>query len=315
MSYSHLTTFERARIETLRANGLSIRAISNVLNRSPSTISRELKRNGKMDKYEAENAQAQYKQRRLKCAPAGKQCQEWIEIIEEKLVQTWSPEQIANTVLKGKLSFKTIYRWLYQGILMLTDHRVLRHKGKRQKPRETRGRFNVGTSISKRPQDVKKRESFGHWELDSVVSGRGKSKGCLATFIERKTRHYMAICMPDRTSDSMESAIRTLFNQLPEGAFLTATVDRGKEFSCFTKVEADLEIAVYFADPYSSWQRGSNENANGLLREFFPKATDLACLRQHEVDYVVGLMNHRPRRCLNWKTAHEAFHEEVLRLS
>lgn len=116
-----------------------------------------------MDKYEAENALAQYKQRRLKCAPVGKQCQEWIEIIEEKLVQTWSPEQIANTVLKGKLSFKTIYRWLYQGILMLTDHRVLRHKGKRQKPRETRGRFNVGTSISKRPQDVKKRESFENW--------------------------------------------------------------------------------------------------------------------------------------------------------
>ena len=104
---------------------------------------------------------------------------------------TWSPEQISHTVLKGVISFKTIYRWIYDGTILSGDLSCLRQKGKRRKPRETRGRFNIGTSIHQRPKEVKKRQTFGHWELDTVVSSRGKSKGCLATFVERQTRFYM----------------------------------------------------------------------------------------------------------------------------
>jgi transposase, IS30 family len=314
MSYQHLTTFERARIETLLDQGMSMRDIAKKLKRSPSTISRELKRNSKLDSYQPENAHQQYQQRKSNCGRTGKWSSELAEIIEEKLKLTWSPEQIIGRLFQGSLSFKTIYRWIYQGLLVQQDLNVLRHKGKRQKPRETRGRFNIGTSIRMRPKEVKKRESFGHWELDSVVSSRGKSKGCFATFVERKTRWYIALKMPNRSAGSMERAIQTIHNLFPSSAFQTATVDRGKEFACYSNVEEDLGIQVYFADPYSSWQRGSNENANGLLREFFPKKTDLAKVSSEELEKVLSLINNRPRKCLGWKTTHEAFQEELLHL-
>ncbi|WP_047982132.1 IS30 family transposase [Ornithinibacillus contaminans] len=314
MSYKHLTTFERARIETLYDQGKSIRTIAEKLERSPSTISRELKRNSQRGLYQSEKAQENYNERRLNCGRIGKWSLELAEVINEKLVLTWSPEQIVGRLFQGSISFKTIYRWIYQGLLVEQDLNVLRHKGKRQKPQETRGRFNVGTSITERPKAVRKRETFGHWELDSVVSSRGKSKGCFATFVERKTRWYIALKMSNRSATSMEQAIRTLNGQLPSGAFQTATVDRGKEFACYSAIEQDTDIQVYFADPYSSWQRGSNENANGLLREFFPKKTDLAKVSDKELENALSLINNRPRKCLNWKTTHEAFQEELLRL-
>lgn len=314
MSYKHLTTFERARIETLYDEGKSIRSIAEKLKRSPSTISRELKRNSQDGFYKSENAQKNYIDRRLHCGRIGKWSSELGDILNEKLKLTWSPEQIVGRLFQGSISFKTIYRWIYQGLLVNQNLNVLRHKGKRQKPQETRGRFNVGTSITKRPKKIRKRETFGHWELDSVVSSRGKSKGCFATFVERKTRWYVAFKMPNRTATSMEQAIQTLYKQLPTGAFQTATVDRGKEFACYNTIEQDTDIQVYFAEPYSSWQRGSNENANGLLREFFPKKTDLAKVSDEELENALSLINNRPRKCLKWKTTHEAFQEELLHL-
>lgn len=314
MSYSHLTTFERARIETLYEQGKPIRTIAEKLQRSPSTISRELKRNSQKESYKSEYAQEKYNERRLNCGRVGKWSPELAGIIHEKLNLTWSPEQITGRLFQGSISFKTIYRWIYQGLLVNQDLQVLRHKGKRQKPQETRGRFNVGTPIRKRPKEIRKRRTFGHWELDSVVSSRGKSKGCFATFVERKTRWFLAIKTPNRSARSMEQAIKTLNEQLPSGAFQTATVDRGKEFACYRTIEQDTDIKVYFADPYSSWQRGSNENANGLLREFFPKKTDLANVSNDELEGALSLINNRPRKCLNWKTTYEAFQEELLHL-
>lgn len=314
MSYQHLTTFDRARIETLKAEGTSIREIAQRLERSPSTISREITRNQSGDTYQSEKAHKTYISRRERCGRIGKWSSEIAGIINEKLEATWSPEQIVGRLFQGILSFKTLYRWIYQGKLNEGDLTVLRQKGKRQKPKETRGRFNIGTSISKRPKEIRKRSTFGHWELDSVVSSRGNSKGCLATFVERKTRWYHAIKMPNRTAASMEGSIRLLEKQLPQVAFKTATVDRGKEFSCYKTIEKELDIDVYFADPYSSWQRGSNENANGLIREFFPKKTDLAKISDYELEGALSLINRRPRKCLEWKSAHEAFQEELLRL-
>lgn len=153
--------------------------------------------------------------------------------LEEKLKATWSPEQITERFRVDGLpvvSFKTIYRWIYHGRLVRGLLHVLQHKGKRQKPTETRGTFAIGRSISDRPKEVRSRETFGHWELDTVVSGRGKSKGCVATLIERKTRLYTAILMPDRTALSMEIALGVAISQYPKGTFLTATVDRGSLF-------------------------------------------------------------------------------------
>jgi hypothetical protein len=150
---------------------------------------------------------------------------------EEKLERTWSPEQIAGRIKDTMPSFKTIYRWLYAGKMSQGNLTVLRQKGKRRHPRETRGRFNMGKSIKQRSKEVRKREQFGHWELDTVVSSRGQSKGCMATFAERKTRFYLAIKIPNRTALSMTQAVTQVVTNLPKGIFKTATVDRGKEFA------------------------------------------------------------------------------------
>ena len=313
MSYKHLNTFERTRIEILSKMGYSTRQIAQQLNRHHSTIARELKRNTQ-ETYQAELADELAGKRRLVCRCPEKKSEEVIQTIQHYLKLTWSPEQISNTVLKGVISFKTIYRWIYDGTILLGDLSCLRQKGKRRKPRETRGRFNIGTSIHQRPKEVKRRETFGHWELDTVVSSRGKSKGCLATFVERQTRFYVAVKIDNRSASEMYRAIRELYEHFPKDTFKTYTVDRGKEFACYSKIENDLKVPVYFADAYSSWQRGSNENANGLLREFFPKKTDLARVTEEEVNEALCLINQRPRKCLGWKTSFELFHEKLSHL-
>ncbi|MEK5478132.1 IS30 family transposase [Paenibacillus sp. FSL R5-0407] len=318
MSYSHLSIIERGQLETLHRLGWSTRAIGQHLGRHHSSIARELKRGRVKACYEAEAAQGSYRQRRVSCVPTGKFTPELAKDLQERLEQTWSPEQIAEKRRCESLSFvcfKTIYRWLYDGKLTVSETEVLRHKGKRRKPMETRGRFLVGTSIHQRPKEVRKRTTFGHWELDTVVSSRGQSKACAATFIERKTRLYLAIKMPDRTAHSMEVAFGVAASQYPQGAFKTATTDRGKEFACYNALENIHDIKVYFADPYSSWQRGSNENANGLLREFFPKGHDFATVSEEELAKAIRLINHRPRKCLGWKSAYEAFMDELSHLA
>lgn len=206
------------------------------------------------------------------------------------------------------VAFKTIYNWLYAGLIDL-DLSVLRRKGKSRQPKETRGRFRIGTSIAN-PKEVRNRETFGHWELDTVVSSRGKSKGCLATFLERKTRFYLALKIPDKTAKAMFSAIEQLCKLFPKETLKTFTSDRGKEFACYPLVE-NLGISFFFADAYSSWQRGSNENANGLLREYFPKKTDLAAISDEALNKASSDINHRPRKCLAYRTAYEALVDEL----
>jgi transposase, IS30 family len=319
MSYSHLSITERSQLALLYRLGWSVRAIATELKRHHSTIARELNRGFRAGEYHAEDAQKAYENRREQSAPKGKWTIDRAHYITEKLAQTWSPEQVTGRMSvdfpEQKVSFKTVYRWLYQGLLVKGDPAVLRHKGKRRGPVETRGRFNVGKSIRQRPKEVRTRESFGHWELDTVVSSRGKSKACVATFAERKTRLYLAVKMSDRTATSMEKAFNSIADVLPKGTFQTATVDRGKEFACYERLESEHRVDVYFADPYSSWQRGTNENANGLLREFFPKGTDFAKVSEEELVYALNLINNRPRKCLGWKSAYESFMEALSHLA
>lgn len=320
MSYSHLSIIERGQLEALDRLGWSIRRIGKELRRHPSTIARELNRGRKPDgeAYSACIAEQARQERKARSVPSGKFSETLAKEIELKLQETWSPEQIAQRRRvegKASVSFKTIYRWLYQGRLAGGKVQVLRQKGKRRKPVETRGRFRVGTPIHKRPKEVRQRTTFGHWELDTVVSSRGKSKACVATFVERKTRQYLALKMPDRTAYSMEVAFGVMAGQYPQKAFQTATTDRGKEFACYTNLETFHGVKIYFADPYSSWQRGSNENANGLLREFFPKGHDFASVTDEQLAEAIRLINHRPRKCLGWKSSHEAFMEELSHLA
>lgn len=314
MSYHHLTTFERGRIEELLSLGYSHRAIAHRLGRHRSCIDREVKRNTSNKVYSSTSAQSSYHERRRRSKPKGKWTNHLASFIEGKLTDTWSPEQIANTVTLNMVSFKTIYNWLYDGKLHGAGLQFLRHKGKRRKA-EKRGKFAMGAPISERPSEVKHRQTFGHWELDTMVSSRGESKGCFATFVERKSRLYTALKIADRSAASMQTAISQLYHALPKGSFKTGTTDRGKEFACYAIIQETLGLPLYFADAYSSWQRGSNENSNGLLREFYPKKTDLAEVSQEELTRILFLINNRPRKCLGWKSPIQVFLHEVAHLT
>ena len=297
MSYHHFTTFERGRIRELLSLGYSHRKIAQKLHRNRSSIDREILWNSSGVDYIAEAAQSLYFARPKYSKLKGKHTENLADIIAAKFEATWSPEQIANTVMLGIVSFKTMYNWLYAGLLPAIVVQNLRHKGKRRKA-EKRGKFSMGTPISERPKDVKNRNTFGYWELDSMVSSRGESKGYFATFVDRKSQLYTAFKTPDRIATSMQTAITKLYNILPKGAFKTGTTDRGKEFACCTNIEEQLRLTLYFAHAYSSWQRGSNENSNGLLREFYPKRTNLALVSQEDLTHNLFLINSRPRKCL-----------------
>lgn len=251
MSYSHLTIKERLKIETYLELGLKPSQIAGKLVVHKSTISRELKRCPAA--YSADLAQKHVDQKAKQKGRKSCLTPELKAEIEQGLRASWSPEQIYGRYRleeKPMVAFKTIYNWLYAGLIHL-DLSVLRRKGKSRQPRETRGKFRIGTPISKRPKEVKDRKTFGHWELDTEVASRGKSKGGLATFVERKTRFYLAFKMPDRTAKSMFSTIEQLLTLFPKEAFKTFTSDRGKESACYPLVE-NLDIPFYFADPYSS---------------------------------------------------------------
>lgn len=308
MSHKHFTINERNKIEVLNKEGYTGRKIAEILDYNNSSISRELLRC--VGEYSADEAQKNYDEKSKSKGRKTKLTKDLKSHIETKLKSTWSPEQIVGRDLQGVISFKSIYSWIYKGLISISL-KVLRRKGKSRKAKDARGKFNVGNSISDRPKHIKKRTEFGHWELDTVVSSRGKSKGCFATFAEMKTRMYIALKMPDRSKDSMFKALQQLTGSLPKEVFKSFTSDRGKEFACYSDVEENLEIDFYFADPYSAWQRGTNENSNGLLREFYPKKTDLALVSDSDLIESLNKINARPRKCLAFNTAFEEFLYEI----
>ena len=193
---------------------------------------------------------------------------------------------------------------MYKNIIAKGDVKKLRRKGKSLKPKETRGKFNIVKSIKNRPKNVRKRENIGQ---DTVVSSRGKSKACLSTFVERKSRYLIAQVMDNRKSATFNQHCFKAFEPISNELIKTFTVDRGKEFAGYNEIENRLNTDVYFADPYASWQRGTNENINGLLREIYPKRFDFSTITQNELDVVVNIINNRPRKCLGYKTTVEVF--------
>ena len=315
MNCKHIIINERCCIANFLDLGWSIRKIAKYLNRNASTISREIRRNSINGKYLAHIANEIYINNRMNYGSKVKSSNyKLIEYIEDALNKTWSPEQIASRLClyyqHGKsmrVNFKTIYRWIYQGFLVKGNINKLRRKGKSLKSKETRDKFNIGKSIKDRPKEVRKRNSIGHWELNTVVSSRVKSKACLATFVERKSRFLIAQVMENRKSSTFNKHCFRAFSVIPYQLVKTFTVDRGKEFTDYNDIENTLNIDVFFTDAYSSWQRGTNENTNELLREFYPKKFDFATIIQSELDSVVYIINNRPHKYLGFKTPIEVF--------
>ena len=214
---------------------------------------------------------------------------------EEKLRATWSPEQIACTPCELKMpSWRTIYRWIYEKYLV-------------------NGKYSKGKSIRKRDKSVYSRKEAGHWEADTVVSGQGKSRACFATLAERKTRFYIAVKMPDRRAETMENAIVAVLSAFPPQLVKTITCDRGAEFANWRRIEERLHCEVYFADPYCAWQKGTNENLNGLLREFYPKGRNLSRVAPATLKRNLALINARPRKVLNFHSPQKLWDFELLR--
>ena len=317
MNYTHLSIEERCCLRKYYNEGNSLRKIAELMGRNVSTISREIMRNKTYmnckPAYYPHTAQKKSNLRKSYSHRGMFWDETTLEYINEKLRSTWSPEQISRTPCEIRMpSFKTIYRWIYQGYLANGNAKVLRRKGKSMNGKETRGKLlNKGKSIRKRDKSVYKRKEFGRWEIDTVVSGPGKSKACFVTLAERKTRYYIAIKVENRTAQVVKNATIKALQGYPEGAVKTITTDNGSEFAKWQEIEDELKTNVYFADPYCAWQKGTNENLNGLLREFYPKGRNLARVSAKTLAQNVAKINNRPKKVLNYKTPADLFEQEL----
>ena len=319
MSYIHLTIEERTSIAYLHKQGVSLRQIAKTIGRNVSTIKRELDRNYTPSlnprhngaDYFPQSSQKRYEKRLSKAHNIVQFPLEVIQIIEQRIKETWSPEQIAAFYKdQGFPCYKTIYKWINEGIIINGNKSLLRRKGKGGW-NETRGKQNKGKSIRKRDKRIYKRADYGHWELDTVVSGLGKSKACFITLVERKSRFYKAIKSPNRHADVVARLIVDYLKQFPSELVKTITTDNGKEFAEWEQIEKELNCEVYFCDTFCAWQKGSNENSNGLLREFFPKGYNLSRYTQVYIDKKVNLINNRPRKCNNWISPSKLMSEAI----
>jgi transposase, IS30 family len=304
----HLTYEQRCQIYALNARGDSPEKMAPIVGSTSRTIQRELKRNSGLRGYRPKQAQRLAEARKRKSKPhLLKMTPETIALIEEKLTRSqWSPEQVSGWLKKKHplqaVSHERIYQHLRQDKKaggMLYTH--LRRRGrkylKRLNGRTTRGRIIGRVDISERPKIVETRERFGDWEADTVV-GRGRTSA-LVTVVERKSRYTKIVRVPRATADLVSTALSQCLQGLPTK---TITFDNGKEFAYHLAVAEALKAETYFAQPYHSWERGLNENTNGLIRQYFPKGTDFDTVSDEEVARVEGLLNSRPRKCLGYDT-------------
>lgn len=311
----HLTNTDRDLLAKYRAEGKSIRCIGRLLHRHHSTIVREVKRNGTPQGYVA-IAAAGTAHRRIHVSHDHHPLKDPLTYayVLEKLRWGWSPEQIAGRLGKDHgtpiIHHETIYRYIYS--TGAKEKRLWQylpwHHGKRRiwYGRKTRaGHIPNTVSIHDRPEEVETRQVVGHWEGDSIV-GKGKRSG-LHTEVERTTRYTQAVLLPRLTSEETVRAQHRIFASLPKDLCKSTTVDNGSEFATHEHLTQSLSIPVYFADPYSSYQRGTNEYHNGVLRRYFPKGTDFTPITQQDVDEVVEEINAKPRKCLHWDTPTEQF--------
>lgn len=313
MNYRHLTQDERYQIQALSGLGLAPAPIAKQLGRSQSTIRRELSRGQSGAAYDAALAQRLADQRALGSRNARRISQPDIKRVDAYLRQWLSPEQVAGRLLAEcgqRISPESIYQHAYRnkaaGGDLVSYLRCQKARRKRYASgHDRRGQLKDRVCIEQRPHSVDAREQLGHWEGDTVI-GHGHT-GVLVTLVERKSRFTLVRRLPNKEAAPVSQAIIEMLR--PHKAdCLTLTFDNGKEFADHQFFGGCLQAAVYFAHPYHSWERGTNENTNGLIRQYFPKRMSFAQINDQEVDEVVYRLNHRPRKCLGFRTPHEVFY-------
>jgi IS30 family transposase len=316
---------EREEISRAVVAGHSMRSIANGLGRAPSTISREIKRNGKQEGYRANQAdQAAWDRahRPKTCKLAENRT--LAHLVAGKLQLQWSPEQIAGWLKRTypddenyQVSHETIYRSLYvqaRGALRkeLLQHlrrtRAMRRSRHHTQKTDNHGRITDTVSISERPAGVEDRAVPGHWEGDLLF---GSKNSQIATLVERRSRYVMLAKVGGKDTETVVNALIKHARQLPRELYQSLTWDRGSEMADHKRFTLATDIKVYFCDPYNPWQRGSNENTNGLLRQYLPKGTDLSAYSQAKLNALARRLNERPRKTLNYETPAERFNQSV----
>ncbi len=305
--YQQLTYEQRCQISVLKKKGCSQREIAEAVGTSQSTISRELSRNTGDRGYRHKQAQAKTEARCMDARAPTKMVPEMISLIESKLYAQWSPEQISGWLLWecGELiSHETIYQHIWAnkqagGSLYTNLRRQGKKYDKRRNGKSTRGQIKNRIGIDDRPKVVEEKSRIGDWEIDTVI-GKGHS-GALVTIVERVTKFTVSAQVDSKSAEDVTKATIILLTPFIS-ALHTITADNGKEFAYHEEISKALSVDVYFAHPYSSWERGLNENTNGLLRQYFPKITDFKKVSQRAVCEAVKRLNSRPRKGLDFKT-------------
>ncbi len=316
-----LSLVEREEISRGVAAGVSLRSIAAMLRRAPSTVSRELRRNGGQHRYRAAAANSRAWDRALRpkaCKLA--RHEELRQLVAARLEENWSPEQIAGWLKHTypgneacQVSHETIYRSLFvqaRGVLKkelqahLRSGRAIRRSRHASSKGGSRGSIVNAISIRERPASVEDRAVPGHWEGDLLC---GSANSYIVTLVERHSRYVLLAKVASRDSRSVIAALIGQAKRLPDDLRKSLTWDRGKEMAEHKRFTLATDVAVYFCDPHSPWQRGSNENTNGLLRQYLPKGTNLAVHSQERLDEIARQLNQRPRKTLGYKTPAERF--------
>lgn len=320
--YNHLTIEERDLIAVRNAEGIGQEEIAKEIGRSPSTISREIKRN-KSSKglYLAAEADKQAKERKSEAHQKTRIPDEFTrKYLEDRIIQDqWTPEQISGRLKlehpEHYVSHETIYQYIYneKPELGLYLPRKRHQRLPKSKLRKTKGsKIPDRVSIKERPPEIEERKEFGHFEADCVVSSR-TGKGALLTMAERVSRYTIIAKLDEKTSSQTNLALSFALSKYPKGLVKSTTYDNGLEFSGHKEVNNVINMTSYFCEPYHSWEKGTIENRNGVIRYYFPKGTDFSKITEEQIKYVQDKINNRPMKLLGFRTPKEVHDEMVLK--
>lgn len=315
MNYTHLTQAERYQISILNKAGHDQNDIARVMNRHPATISRELRRNRGERGYRPKQADEISSARTRACENRTRISADTWAFVDARLSELWSPEQISGRLKQSSLpsvSHEAIYQRIYadqrRGGSLHRGLRCQKIRRKRYGRRERRGTIPNQVSIEQRPAIVNSRKRFGDWEGDLVI-GAGHQQA-LVTLNERKSRYALIAHVPFKTAKKVSDTVISVLKPFV-ACVLTLTTDNGKEFAEHERIARKLDADFFFAHPYASWERGANENMNGLIRQFFPKKMRFESITKQDIEFAMHRLNHRPRKCLGFKTPHEVFMKQL----